>query len=304
MRLALSVAAALVLACASPTPRPAAATAAEAVQYAAVDGTRIAYVVEGDGPPLVIVHGAWGDYRSFHRAAPVLATRHKVIRVSLRQHWPNAPPSSSQEAIATYSIDRHVADVAALIRSLRAGKVDLLGHSHGGLIAAAVAQRHPALIRRLVLVEPSLVAILRDQPDGPKMLADGAKWRDEKLALVRGGHTAEAVVRGFYDDTPGLYDSFPEIRRRTLIDNARTTEPFLVNFWSDFLFTCDDAKRIRLPVLLVEGEKTGQTIRDVHARLSACLPDSKRVVLAGASHLIQWDAPEAMASSVAAFLSE
>ena len=269
-----------------------------------MNGTRLAYAVDGDGPPVVIVHGAWGDYRSFREAVPVLAREHKVIRLSLRQHWPNSAPQSRQEANATYSIDTHISDLAAFIQSLGVGKVDLLGHSYGGLIAAAVAQRHPALVRRLVLIEPSLVAILRDRPDGPRVLAEWAQWRDETLAILRAGASPESVLMDYYDeDAPGLFQSFPAARRSALMDNARTTEPVFVNFWGHFPFSCGDASDLGMPVLLVEGEKTGRVMHEIVSRLRECLPNSNTVVLPGASHRIQWDAPVAMASVVEAFLS-
>jgi pimeloyl-ACP methyl ester carboxylesterase len=56
-----------------------------------------------------------------------------------------------------------------------------------------------------------------------------------------------------------------------------------------------------MPVLLVEGEKTDDDMREINSRLLGCLPDARRVVLPGASHTIQFDAPEAMAREVARF---
>ncbi|MGK7865579.1 alpha/beta fold hydrolase [Falsiroseomonas sp. E2-1-a4] len=48
----------------------------------------------------------------------------------------------------TFTIGRHVADVAGLIETLGVGAVHLLGHSRGGHVAFRVAERHPALLAR------------------------------------------------------------------------------------------------------------------------------------------------------------
>lgn len=300
-RLLLVAVAVQAFACASAPSRP---NGTRDVRRVAVNGTEITYAVDGDGPPLVIVHGAWGDYRSFHGAVPALATRHRVIRVSLRLHWPNAWPPSEQEAIASYGIATHVADLAELIQRLGSAKVDVLGHSYGGVVAALLAQRHPHLVRRVVLVEPSLVSMVRGNGEGDSMLAAGAKWRDGLLSRVRAGEDPRAIVRSFYDATPGAYEGFSDVRRATLMDNARTTGPVLVNYWGDVPFTCGDARSIPQRVLLVEGAKTQPLMREVASRLATCLPRSKRVVLEGTGHLIQWDAPEAMATVVDAFLTD
>jgi pimeloyl-ACP methyl ester carboxylesterase len=102
---------------------------------------------------------------------------------------------------------------------------------------------------------------------------------------------------------PGTFDSFPAWRRQTLIDHARTTAPLFANSLLSLPFGCGEAQRIAMPVLLVEGQKTGPGMRAIGTRLLECLPDSRRAVLPGAGHVIQFDAPEAMAVVVADFLA-
>ena len=105
------------------------------------------------------------------------------------------------------------------------------------------------------------------------------------------------------DDRPGTFDSFPESRRQTLIDNARTTEPLFANSLLSEPFGCREAQQMKMPVLLVEGERTSPGMRAIGTRLLECLPDSRRAVLPGAGHVIQFDAPEVMAVVVADFLA-
>ena len=112
------------------------------------------------------------------------------------------------------------------------------------------------------------------------------------------------IGRIFYDDTrPGRFESLPEARRQIFQDNAPTARLVLINNWVDVLYTCTDARRLGMPVLLVEGEKTDPDMREINTLLLGCLPDARRMVLPNASHAIQFDAPEAMAAAVAAFLA-
>ena len=264
----------------------------------------IASVTEGTGPPLFIIHGALGDLRSFSGAIPILSERSTVTRVSLRLHWPNPWPVTEKEAYDDYLIEKHAADVATAIERSGRAPVDLLGHSYGGAIAFVVARTRPELVRRLILVEPSLQQLLEGDPDGEKLLAGARAVRDIRLAKLRGGATPLELVRGMYDESrPGTFDSFPDRRRQILSDNARTMGPGLVHSWIDFPVTCNDAGALRMPVLVVEGEKTTAVMHAIAKALLPCIPGAKHVVLAGATHTIQFDAPESMARVVADYLA-
>jgi esterase len=264
----------------------------------------IASVTEGKGTPLFIIHGAWNDQRSFSGAIPILSERSTVTRVSLRLHWPNPWPVTEKEAYDDYLIEKHAADVAKAIERSGRLPVDLLGHSYGGAIAFVVARTRPELVRRLILVEPSLQRLLEGDPDGEKLLAGARAVRDIRLAKLRGGATPLELVRGMYDESrPGTFDSFPDRRRQILSDNARTMGPGLVHSWIDFPVTCNDAGALRMPVLVVEGEKTTAVMHAIAKALLPCIPGAKHVVLAGATHTIQFEAPESMARVVADYLA-
>jgi pimeloyl-ACP methyl ester carboxylesterase len=298
-RLALALVPVALAGCASTPPSPPGKEAASSRR-----AEELASVSEGSGPPLVIVHGAWGDQRSFSRAAPILAGRSTVTRVSLRLHWPNPWPASEQDAYDSYLFETHAADLAALIERSGRFPVDLLGHSYGGVVAVVLARGRPELVRRLILVEPSLIGLLRGRADGEKLLDGERTWRDGQLARLRSGEDPLAMMRSWYDGkAPGTFDAFPEWRRQIVTANARTMGPVLTHNWVDFPFRCEEAAALRMPVLIVVGGKTGANMREITSILEGCLPDARRVVLPGSTHVIQYDAPEAMARAVVEFLA-
>ena len=281
-------------ACAAAAPRP----QSPSPRNVPVNGAEIAYVSEGTGPPLVVIHGAWGDYRSFSGAAPVLRDQRMVVRVSLRHHWPNPWVGSERDALEVYRVETHAADVVALIEKLGLGPTDVLGHSYGGVVAALVAHSRPNLVRKLVLVEPSLYGMLRESEAGRKHIRAESEWRDGMLAKTYVGQDLNELAHVMN----AKFDEAPENRRRLFLDNAHTVRPVLVNNWVDVPFTCEQARQLRMPVLLIEGEKTDADMRDINLELMKCLPGARRVVLPNSTHTIQFDAPEAMARTVGEFL--
>ena len=265
----------------------------------------VAYADIGDGSPVVFVHGAFGDLRTFRRALPILAAAHRVIVPSLRSHWPNPWPSDD-EAYRTYTAENHARDLASLIERLGTGPVDLVAHSYGGNVAVILALSRPDLVRRLVLLEPAVGWMLREIPGGDEILAKGAyagAQREGLLSRLRGGEDPLSVLRSVIDaEKPGTFDALPVSSRQQLAENARLIGPYAAHPGFETHFTCDDARLIRQPTLLVQGEKTARAFRDIVARFAACAPEARSIVLAGSRHVMQIDAPEAMAQEVVKFI--
>jgi len=103
----------------------------------------------GHGPTVVLVHGLGSDYDDWLPVARDLARDHRVVFVELPGHGlaPMTTPFALEQA--TLALDRAIAEQAH-------EPVVLVGHSVGGLVAAAEALRAPERVRGLVLVETAL----------------------------------------------------------------------------------------------------------------------------------------------------
>jgi pimeloyl-ACP methyl ester carboxylesterase len=113
---------------------------------APVNGVQLYYEIHGTGDPLIILHGAFGTIESFGPNLAALAAHRQVIGVDLQAHGRTADvdrPMTS-EAMAD--------DIAALIEHLGLERADVLGYSLGGGVAIQTAIRHPARVRRLIVV--------------------------------------------------------------------------------------------------------------------------------------------------------
>lgn len=116
------------------------------VQIANTRLGRVGYRTIGSGPPLLLIIGYRGIMEHWDRRfVDALARRHRVIT------FDNAGVGRTQAVRAPLTIDAMADQTSALIGALHLGRTDVLGWSMGGMIAQALAVRHPSQVRRLVL---------------------------------------------------------------------------------------------------------------------------------------------------------
>jgi pimeloyl-ACP methyl ester carboxylesterase len=107
-------------------------------------GARIRAFVGGEGPSLLLVHGFGGAAWNFTEMQPLLAGRRLIV--------PDLPGHGGSTPLPAAATLRGFAD--ALVPLLD-GPVDVFGHSLGGVVALRLAERHPELVRRIVLAAPA-----------------------------------------------------------------------------------------------------------------------------------------------------
>jgi pimeloyl-ACP methyl ester carboxylesterase len=112
------------------------------------DGTRIAFETTGEGDPLVLLHGFFGDRTTWQDAGHVdaLAGSHRLVGVDLRGHGESDAPHDA----ASYTIDRQVDDVIAVLDRLGIARAALWGASMGGTIGLHLLARHPERLTGLI----------------------------------------------------------------------------------------------------------------------------------------------------------
>lgn len=128
--------------------------------YADVNGQRIFYETHGFGKPLILLHGGVSP-DAFGANLAELAKTRQVIAVHLQGH--GRTPDSERPLRYELLAD----DIAALVRHLGLGKVDLMGYSLGGGTALQTAIRHPEVVDRLVLISVTF----RQEGSYPEVLA-------------------------------------------------------------------------------------------------------------------------------------
>jgi pimeloyl-ACP methyl ester carboxylesterase len=270
------------------------------VKTLAVRGTELAYLDMGQGPPVVMVHGTVCDYRWWQAQMDQFSQQHRVVAFSLRHHHPNA----SMEDRSDYLPRTHAADLAGLIQALTPGRVHLIGHSYGGFISLLVARDRPDLVHSLVLVEPGRLAGLLtggDAEEAKPILKGAAESRKQVLERLDQGNLDEAL-RIFLNGAlgPGKWEAMSNAARAAHRDNVHTLKPTLTNPAEPF--TCDDARKITTPTLLVRGDASPRIFALMLNGLQPCLARVERITIAKASHAVHRDNPADFNREVLAFL--
>jgi pimeloyl-ACP methyl ester carboxylesterase len=196
-------------------------------QYADVNGINLYYETHGQGRPLILLHGGLGSGEMFGPVLPQLAERHQVIAVDLQGHGRTA------DIDRPLDIRLMADDIAALIDHLRLVAPDVVGYSLGGGVAFQTAARHPAKVRRLVMVSANI------RPDAiyPEMRAQ------------QGQVNAAAV--DFMKDTP-MYQLYQRVAPRPE-DFPRLLSKIGEAMSKDFDFT-EEVRGLQMPTLVVAAD--------------------------------------------------
>jgi pimeloyl-ACP methyl ester carboxylesterase len=237
---------------------------------------RLSVQVAGEGPPLLLLHGLGGSGRYWAGIAPLLADTRTLIAPDL------AGFGRSDKPRLDYTRDFHVESIEGLLTALAVdGRVDIAGHSMGGILAALVAARHPDRVASLALVA-SPFPRRQVRPYGvPSGVVRRSVYRGMQRLLplvsplVRSPVFPREVIADYLRHTVDSYQK---------TSNALIWDPSV----AEELATVDDALRGRPQVLLYSDEDT--TIgADSIERWRAALPRAEVLLMPGAHQLLLRD---------------
>jgi pimeloyl-ACP methyl ester carboxylesterase len=235
--------------------------------YAPANDLSMYYEVHGEGPPLILLHGA---YMTVEMMAPLtegLAASRRVIVPELQAH------GRTGDVDRPLSYEQMADDTAALMGHLELEQADVVGYSMGGGAALQLAIRHPALVRRLVIIS----AGFRYDAMPAEAIAMFPSITPEMFA----GSPMETEHQRLSPDP----DGFPG-----LVEKLKTLDT------TDFAWPEDDIRAIPAPMLIVLGDSDGVRLEHavelfklrgggVMGDLSG-LPESQLAVLPGTTHFV------------------
>jgi pimeloyl-ACP methyl ester carboxylesterase len=284
------------------------------LEKAAVDGTTLAYREEGEGEPVVFVHGALSDLRTWDPQLPAVGRSHRVIAYSRRY----ARPNQDIDPGADDPMGPHVADLVAFLRAVGASPAHLVGNSWGAFIALLAAIRHPEVVRTLVLEEPPVVSLFASTPPRPaELLRLFATRPRTAIALLRfGAGTIEPARKAFErgEDAEAMrifvhgvlgedaFERLPEARVQQMRENLTALRAQILGAGFPPLRD-DEVRAVRAPTLLVTGDRSPALFHRLTDRLEELLGSVERVAIPDASHGMNEQNAPAVNEAILAFLA-
>ena len=230
---------------------------------------RRAYVVheDGDGDPVVLLHGGLTDSRDFAGNLDGLSSRFRLFRPERRAH------GHTPDVDGPLTIEVMADDTAAFLRQVVGGSAHLVGYSAGAMVALSVAVRHPDLVRRLVLVSGAF------HPDG--ML----------VKPTSGGTPPTLLLEAYAEVSPDGAEHFPQVIAKVA---AAAQQPFGLDRQILSTLAC--------PTLVVVADDDIVSLPHT-VELYQALPDAALAVIPHTSDLLLHEHPVELVALVGDFLA-
>jgi steroid delta-isomerase-like uncharacterized protein len=254
---------------------------------------KLPYVEQGDpsGVPVVLLHGFLDSWRSFEPVLSHLPESIHAFALTQRGHGDASRPTTG------YSVRDFAVDLAAFLEVLRLEAAVIVGHSMGSAVTLRFAIDHPDRTSGLVLLGASaslransnaretwnaLLSELTDPVD-PEFIREGLK-----------NTLAQPVPQALFESLARENLKVPTFVWRAALDARWRAE-------GDF---AGDLSKIRVPTLIVWGDRDVRYPRSEQEAIAAAIPDSRLVVYPGAGHLLHVEEPDRVASDLKSFIAD
>ncbi len=264
--------------------------------FAQVNGARLYYEMAGDGYPLVLIHAGIADSRMWDSQFGPLSKHFRVVRYDVRGFGKSDPAKSSFS---------HRDDLYQLLRFLKIDKTYLLGLSMGGGTAIDFAIEHPGMVAALIPVASGLSGHEASEELKERENQTDAAFKSGDLA-----RTVELEIQTWVDG-PNRDPSQVDRRVRELVREMDTyTTSRYIGQPTPIPGTplkppaISRLAKIRAPTMIIVGDQDVPDILEVSKLLESGIPNSRRVVVSGAAHMVNMEKPAEFNRLVFEFLQE
>jgi len=262
-----------------------------------IDGVDLYYEETGEGLPLVLCHEFAGDVRSWAPQVRYFARRYRAIAYNARGY----PPSDVPEDPSAYSEERHVEDVAELIRTLGLAPAHVCGLSMGGNLALKLGLKYPELCRSLVVAGAGYGSA---DPD-----AFRASAGETAAMFERDGMAAAADVYGrgpsrlrFMQKDPRGWAEFRDLLAEHSAIGSALTMRGVQGTRRAVSEVVDQLPALQVPTLVVNGDEDDLSL-EAGLLMKRAIPNAGLVILPNTGHTLNLEEPALFNQVVADFLS-
>lgn len=246
---------------------------------------------DGDGPPVLLVHGMGAHTHWWDEVAPALASETRPVALDLRGHG-----NSDWRDDGAYAMESFVADIEEARHALGWERFALVGHSLGARVALEYAAAHPDRLASLCVID-----FLVEGWEG------GRGFERAKAHAQPHYPDRDSVVARFRLQPPGTSLDAEALRRLGERSIKKTDQGWTWKFdWRCFGIGVGPVwptlERVRARSLVVRGGETKLMDQAAAERVAAALPQGRVVSVPGAHHHVPLDAPGPLAEALLSFL--
>jgi len=271
---------------------------------AEVNGTKIYYEINGDGAPLLLIPGLGTGGGYFSLTEPILRKSCQTILVDPRGI------GRSDRSDANFIAETWADDFAALLDHLSLKSAHVLGSSHGGCMAMAMALRHPQKFRSLLLVgafadlDKALalnfglrIKMVQKLGLGEEIADHVALWtmRRELLDSPAGERALGVLVNAVKANSPERY---AQLCRSILQWGRKLPGQEKETLWLDRLGD------IRLPTIVITGDSDHMIPASFSKRIADRIPGARFVEIPDCGHIPFLERPDKVSEIIAGFVKE
>jgi len=246
------------------------------------------YSIEGNGPPVFLVHGIGARRQGWAGLVEHLKSDFKCISYDLRGH------GDSPKSDGAFGLEELVADLEALRARLGVERAHVIGHSLGGMIGPAYARAYPQRVITLGLLS---TAAFRTEDDSAKVKGVVATMEQNGIP-----ETLDTLAdRWFTDKFMKEQPTRIAARKRQVVE---TDAKVFLNVFRIYAETemSPWLREIKVPCLVLTGELDGGCNPRLNREIAGALADAELVILDGLKHAILIEAPDKVAAHVLRFL--
>jgi len=254
-----------------------------------VDGLRIAFERRGEGPALLLLHGAVSDCRVWRMEFQSLSDAFTVVA------WDAPGCGGSSDPPEHFRMPEFAACLAGFINAVELPRPHVLGHSWGSALALELYRQHPEVVGSLVLVGAYAGWAGSLPPEEVEKRLQFAL----RIANIEPRAFEPASMSGLFSD------AMPKDRAEELRTIMSEIRPVGTRAMAHALAEADlrdVLPKVDVPTLLIYGDADERASVSVASALHAAIPRSKLTIMPGLGHECYLESPDAFDSEVRRFI--
>lgn len=246
-----------------------------------INKNKLTYQIAGKNNCIVFIHGGGLDRHMWSPQFKALKKEFKIITYDLRGHGDSDAVTNSHPEIE---------DLHQLLEVQNISSVYLVGQSLGAVIAQDFVINYPQLVEKLVLVSPGIIGLNQPQPELIDVLANYSNYLENKDMI---GAITSLTQLSFYglrtisDIDTNIENYVREAHEKFILSDLHFRAPQLKTDEP-----INELNKIKIPVLILHGDKDYKYVGDNVAKLASEIPNSIVKEIKNSGHLINLEQPK------------